>query len=533
MDSRPIPMSIRIRSWRDQNQPDPQLASPLFSRIPAEIRNHIFDLAMAETSEPDDLEAYSGFRSLLTHDFDIRYGEASMTPKEEEGAKYDEPFEQGTESLPKPGWGPKYEPCVAGEFSWEDGSSGFRPRYPWQDAIWFRPGVTGRTFIPSCGLLRTCKRVYLETAHLPGSKTELVLYGQSRQPSLTPPWNRDMDDIVDSIPYQAAREIRSVHLVPQMWWLEGEWVSLVIEQSFNMSHAARGDHFAPPPPLPGRRRFSDADDEAGSGGEGEPSQPLVHRILDGVETLRITFRRSDWWWNESNDPLTIHPPFAATENDHHPFSSKSWGETTRYMPSLKRLEINFETSEDKLEELKGIVEMAREWKFPTTQEDNWLTTEGNAVGKMSWRGLPFNWSNRCPECGIGMGTHPHAHGGRHVGWNRDCRMCRRMVRLTSQGMGPRLHVWTVVWTLDRKRNMPQTSSSEGTGMEGEVVAREEAIVSEEEDSMFVVDNDKDGIEVIRGGGHSTWEAIFGRGERLVSPEIVKEVDRLRQAQVFL
>ena len=78
---------------------------------------------------------------------------------------------------------------------------------------------------------------------------------------------------------------------------------------------------------------------------------------------------------------------------------------------------------------------------------NWLTTEGNEIVKMSWRGLPFHWTLKCPDCNTD-------------GWgNKECWTCDYEQRMRGKGKGPRLYSWTVTWTAKPEEPVPPGSAA--------------------------------------------------------------------------
>jgi hypothetical protein len=62
-------MSTRIKAWQDSHI-DLQHASPIF-RLPIEIRQLVFALALTETSIPHPL--------AVSHDFDIQHGHPALS----------------------------------------------------------------------------------------------------------------------------------------------------------------------------------------------------------------------------------------------------------------------------------------------------------------------------------------------------------------------------------------------------------------------------------------------------------------------
>lgn len=114
----------------------------------------------------------------------------------------------------------------------------------------------------------------------------------------------------------------------------------------------------------------------------------------------------------------------------------------------------FETSEDKREELKAIVEWARMWEFPMGGRGV-LSTKKNSdsragetqnaelgdVKTWEWRGKQVHWSNICPYC-IGNTC---IRTGPAEGKNGD--QCRERRELKERGEGPMLVVMELEWKL--------------------------------------------------------------------------------------
>ncbi|KAI9649821.1 hypothetical protein NHQ30_002403 [Ciborinia camelliae] len=121
--------------------------------------------------------------------------------------------------------------------------------------------------------------------------------------------------------------------------------------------------------------------------------------------------------------------------------------------------MEFETSEDKREELRGIVEWARTWKFRmgdrgvlctrkrksadvrTGEEEDIQHASLGDVKIWEWRGKQVHWSDICPFC-IGdscVGDAP-AEG-------KDGDKCRERLDLIERGEGPMLVVMELQWRL--------------------------------------------------------------------------------------
>jgi hypothetical protein len=196
--------------------------------------------------------------------------------------------------------------------------------------------------------------------------------------------------------------------------------------------------------------------------------------MQGIEKVKITIRRGDWWWNESNHLLGINPQRGNGEakqmhddwrrekegNVLH-WNPNGWGCAFSRLPSLKELEMEFETSDDKKDELMAIVEKAKTWEFPLTlpppksphersesgQEGEIegktklvLSTEGLEPKISTWQSSMCYWSERCPNC--------HA--------TRDCMKvdppnakCTERMRLRGLDLGPLCYVVSLRWRVKK------------------------------------------------------------------------------------
>lgn len=236
--------------------------------------------------------------------------------------------------------------------AWESDSNGDAPYMNAEHEDWLRPDYRGLKKVFTA-LLRTCRRIYLETRHLPARNTEHIFwmgrgpYGEDNTLVIT--------EYLSHLPLDIALQIRSIHLNTQLWWLE---------------------------------RFFRADVDASAKGiYDRPSNSI--RVLDRLEELRITIRRRDWWFNEQNEPLRINPfgyndslSGAYTLNDMRRDIKASvergvrqnpglWSWSTAFLsiPRLKKFVIDFETGEDKRGEMEQIVKWAQTWRLPVIR--NW------------------------------------------------------------------------------------------------------------------------------------------------------------------
>lgn len=237
----------------------------------------------------------------------------------------------------------------------------------------------------STALLRTCRRIYLETHHLPATNFPHTFW------FFRGPLN--IRHVSDPIRYMTRMKpdhralAKEMHLFTQLYWLE---------QSF--------------------QGICD------------------HPALRGVEKLKLTFRRGDWWYWESNVPLAIDPYGGHADSDNFQpgsvaptrvlnqdgtqrrppaqwlarrmekvgeeiLSEKSWAAHLYRLANLRELVLEFETTKENQEELEDITTWARTWRFPL-QGGKILSTEGQEVRTSEWLG---------PEC---MKSSNHRNGRR-------------------------------------------------------------------------------------------------------------------------
>ncbi len=246
----PVPMQKRMQSWGKKGV-NPQGKSPFYNgHIPAEIRTMIFELALTETTLLHP--ASTGVDLEVRDDHAPSGDEAFSFPEDPPSTKL---FVEKDTQL--------------------DGLD------------WLRPGYTGRKVL-FCALLRTCRRVYLETEHLPYRQKEYLWYGGSGR---EPPWARN-DGQIDrwpgsDLPSHAARRIREVHLFGQLWWLERFLV--VLGQRSSSSKLAAME------PAAGKRL-----NLMSSLAPWKRNPTTVRtekvRMLDRIEKLHLTIRFLDIWY---------------------------------------------------------------------------------------------------------------------------------------------------------------------------------------------------------------------------------------------
>ncbi|KAJ7114302.1 hypothetical protein C8R44DRAFT_795427 [Mycena epipterygia] len=219
-----------------------------------------------------------------------------------------------------------------------------------------RPGHTGPRKI-NVAFLRTCRRIYLETYHLPPQLATHVFW---HAPRTGPP------GLGDQFPNIHGHELETCYFARLAPWQ----LPLVNELKFFTQMFWLDQSFAP---------------------------LCTSGVLPpGIERLKITLRRGDWWWCERNHPFMINPHrggYLAEYNEDVareergeviPWTEGAWGSALQLLPALKELEMEFETTVDRREEMKTIVERALRWRFPMG-ERGVLSNKGSGMESGEWR----------------------------------------------------------------------------------------------------------------------------------------------------
>ncbi|KAN0096121.1 hypothetical protein V8E51_014926 [Hyaloscypha variabilis] len=286
-----------------------------------------------------------------------------------------------------------------------------------------RPGYSSNRKV-DISLLLTCRRIYLETCHLPALKREHVFFhGSSTAPQHQSQhtnnfgYDSEVEYFRQLQPWQLAL-VKEIHLFTQMFWLEHTFVDFC-QQDF----------------------------------------------MRNIERLKLTIRRGDWWWNERNHPLVIAPHRDTAQ--HHfcvaqmhqdiavqgrggvtPFAEGAWGLAFKHLPSLKEVEIEFETSDDKKAELETIVKWAKTWKFPL-KDGLVLSTEGLGMTTTSWQSPYCYWSHQCPYCGSHARNHCNSEGTPNE------EKCAERSSLRLSGLGPTCYMYGLRWRIAQAGDAPR------------------------------------------------------------------------------
>ena len=234
------------------------------------------------------------------------------------------------------------------------------PQKPYsRHSYWYRPGYTHARSIAT-NLLRTCRRVYLETHSLPLELNEHIVWGVEKS-RIPPGVERKSYLINDRMKLCQKDIITYVHLFTQQFWLEDwgdqgdQWLA------FSQAWPAR----APP-------------------------------------RLRITIRHTDWWYDYlgENRPLALDPKrkgearvgdWVAAEEG---FEKDSWGARFENMKGVNILELELETVMGKRAELDANLVMAPTWRF-RLGDGNLLVLDEGATEKWEWTG-----SRHCKGFGV-------------------------------------------------------------------------------------------------------------------------------------
>lgn len=192
--------------------------------------------------------------------------------------------------------------------------------------------------------------------------------------------------------------------------------------------------------------------------EGVFSRVAKRDFMKGIQTIRITMRRGDWWNWETSEPLALCPKSGTIKADsmHRQWALErngtsvawqphQWGSSFAHMKGLRQLELEFETSDDKMGELKAIATHALTWKFPAHSQaegvEMVLSADGLQPIWSTWEGPMCYWSDNCSYCG---------HYVQCLVADPPNRGCVERAKLKGEGKGPLCHVVRLKWKIARK-----------------------------------------------------------------------------------
>jgi hypothetical protein len=126
---------------------------------------------------------------------------------------------------------------------------------------------------------------------------------------------------------------------------------------------------------------------------GEDGRNMRGECRIAPKKITFTFRHTDWWFWENNDPLGMDPFRAGRTRAHEmdrpagPSPERAWGNQFAFVPSLEEVVIEFETIMRKREQLDGIIERALGWKFPMQVDKSvYLVADPSSRSTYSWIG---------------------------------------------------------------------------------------------------------------------------------------------------
>lgn len=240
----------------------------------------------------------------------------------------------------------------------EDVSIADNPRSLYRrNAFYYRPGYKQPKRIQTA-LLQTCQQIYAEASLLPPAVNEHTFWFY-RPPPHVKDASSPLRYFCRMTPKQRA-QVQHLHFFTQQYFLEDDCWSRVW----------------------GGLRM---------GGDG---RSLRGECRIAPKKMTITFRHTDWWFWEDDDPLGIDPfrpgrtraaemgkaacPHAA---------ERAWGNQFISVPSLQELVIEFETIMRKRDQLDAIIQRALQWKFPMHAEKPlYLVADSRSKSAYTWVG---------------------------------------------------------------------------------------------------------------------------------------------------
>ena len=457
-------MAVRTAGW----VVDQQLQSPLFGKLPAEIRDGIFALVLEEYC---DKPIRHNFRIRYDHDgepdddgvLDSSVESARFTDSEGE-ADTDEEADMSSELVPNEAGANAEDDaqftCI--EFGDSDSDESWSPSSdeedkdpaelrPWVPEVqghlltWLRPGTLGMPKI-DISLLLTCRRAYLETSDIPAQNATLHI------------WANDAPRIDKSEAYDATSRLYS-RLSPRH------------RNRITTAHLHCSELFKTGP--------------RGLWGLATGPQALLRRI----EVLRVSVAVprhafpmfwDPWHTGLSEAGPSMVPNWAATEDfgrgeappetpdaEWEPpvrWGAFAWADVFRYLPSLRTFTMDFDGNARTQPGVGRIAEWAaRVWRFPLgprPDDFTYLSAQGSVVERTSWRGPPC-FPLPCNHC-------PDGHHEQGLGEHGECPWSATQIVLLEKGVGERMHSWTVTWTarVGRKWVPPVRVGGGHTGLGG-------------------------------------------------------------------
>ncbi|KAF4956643.1 hypothetical protein FSARC_11521 [Fusarium sarcochroum] len=438
-------MSSQAATWATIN---PQKSSPFFNCLPPEIRIKIYRHALSE------------------HDtyFD-RQGHALVPIPEPRWLMCELP-----ENTHKPALSHSSLKDITDVFHYFQDDK-YPHNFEYEDVVpkWIRPGTAPRRF-QYTELPRTCRRVFIEARDLLMQNATIRLFLADGYPNRSPSTPLDKNQGIfgmERMTRYAANRITSMEIHLNQPLLEDDFLHAfryhenlrcIKNLRIILSHYDWG--ILPEGSSPQLTPY-------GSGRAYQDGQAMKHMELTKDHAPK--------------DPRPI-PPIPYNARDEEEVPSRywgTWGEAICLMPNLRRFTIDFEDSEEWFDTFDKLTEWAqRVWTFRLggKMKGFYLSAQGNAIKKYSWRGPTMNWTAVCgyhtdqqPESSRTF-TESDTLGGlsrseyidRHSKSEKSQKLeeyadimdrytdmpncCAECSRLDDLGLGKRMYTFSVTWT---------------------------------------------------------------------------------------
>ncbi|KAM0563723.1 hypothetical protein ACHAPJ_001455 [Fusarium lateritium] len=428
---------------------DPQESSPLFNSLPPEIRTDIYRFALSE------------------HDTNLdRQGNALVPIPEPQWLMCELPEDTHKPALSHSSL--KDIPDVFHYFQDDKHPHNFDD----EDVVpkWLRPGAAPRRF-QYTELLRTCRRIFIEARDVLMKNATIRLYLSEIQ----------QNDRFRHMPISKNEGIFGMERITRytanrITSIEIHLSQLILEDDFlNAFHCHEDLRCIK------NLRIILSHYDWGILPEGSSPQLTPYgsgrAYVDGeaMEHMELTKNYAP----EDANPI---PPIPYNSRDEEELTSRywgTWGQALSLMPNLRRFTIDFEDSEEWFHALDKITEWAqRVWTFRLggKMKGFYLSAQGNAIKKYSWRGPAVSWTASCgyhtdqqPESSRAF-TESDTLGGlsrseymeRHSKSEKSQKLeeyadimdrytdmpncCAECYRLDDLGLGKKMYTFSVTWT---------------------------------------------------------------------------------------
>lgn len=135
------------------------------------------------------------------------------------------------------------------------------------------------------------------------------------------------------------------------------------------------------------------------------------------------------------------------------FKAGMWAREFLNMPCIRSFTMDFDTTQDKREQLAAIVEWAvRTWRFPLNPAHgryHYLAAEESSVRRTSWRGTAADWDWLGPCASCSPRSAQAAGGEESMGQVPEpCSIPTHanIMHKFQRDLGPRIYSWSVTWT---------------------------------------------------------------------------------------